>query len=485
LEQYSVEAQTSGQDRHRVKIVATVGPASHSAESLEALVHAGVDVFRLNFSHGTRGEHAETFHRIREIGERLDVAVAVLADLQGPKIRTGMLAGGQPVLLRQGDSFTITTQQVEGTATQVSTDFHELPRHVAIGQRLLLDDGRLAVTVTRVTETDVACEVVYGGMLGEHKGINLPGMLVDIPPLTDKDIADLGFCLDLGVDYIAMSFVQRADDIRAARQIMRDLRRARVPIIAKIEKRQALENLDAILQAFDGVMVARGDLGVETSPEEVPVWQKRIIQRANAAEKVVITATQMLESMVGSPRPTRAEASDVANAVWDGTDAVMLSAETAIGQYPVETVATMSRIIQAAEKAHLTQRAWQPRRGSHAHAIAHAACNLTQELKVAALAVFTKSGRTAQMASKARPDTPIYAITDDPALCRRLALWWGVRPLTLPFRRTTEEMMDRIEAHLLERELLLPGATIILVGSTPVAAQGRTNFLKVHTIRQK
>ena len=470
--------------RHQAKIVVTLGPASSGEDRLEALMSAGADVFRLNFSHGTHQEHADTFHRIRKVAERLNVVVAVLADLQGPKIRTGPLQQEQPVELRKGDSFTITTRPVEGDAQEVSTGFQDLPRYAVIGQRLLLDDGNLELCVSAVSETDVTCEVVHGGPLGEHKGINLPGILVDIPALTEKDREDLELGLELGVDYIALSFVQRGEDVQPVREVLH-AHHANVPVIAKIEKRQALQNLEAILQAFDGVMVARGDLGVEASPEEVPIWQKRIIQRANAVEKPVITATQMLETMVDNPRPTRAEASDVANAVWDGTDAVMLSAETAIGHYPVEAVATMARIIHEAETGRWPGRTWEPHFRTHAHAISNAACNLTRELHVAALVVFTSSGRTAQLASKARPETPILALTDDPAVCRRLALWWGVHPVLFPFRRTLEAMTSWMEEYVLEQGAVEPGDSVVLVGSIPVTVRGQTNFVKLHRIRQR
>lgn len=462
----------------QAKIVATLGPASNSEEAIAGLVRAGADVFRLNFSHGTREEQVETYRRVRSVGRDLGAPVAVLADVQGPKIRTGALAGGTPVELQPGGCFTITSRPIPGGPEGVSTTFDGLPAFTAPGARLLLDDGRIELRVARVDGPDVICDVVQGGLLGEHKGISLPAALLDVPVLTEKDVADLALCLDLGVDYLAMSFVQRAEDVKAARAAMRG--RPRIPVIAKIEKRPALQHLDAIIQAFDGVMVARGDLGVETSPEEVPVWQKRIIQRANAAEKVVITATQMLESMVNSARPTRAEASDVANAVWDGSDAVMLSAETAIGRNPTEAVATMARIINRAESVGWQGNHVQGRHPSYAHAIAHAACTLTRELDVAALVVFTRTGRTAQLVSKGRPRTSIIAISDDPAVCRRLALWWGVYPVLQPFQRSTEDMIEAIEGVLLAQRLVQPGQTIVLVGSTPVTARARTNFLKVH-----
>ncbi|MBI2885699.1 MAG: pyruvate kinase [Chloroflexi bacterium] len=468
--------------QRQAKIVATVGPATSSAEMLEALLRAGVDVFRLNFSHGTPEEHTQVVRSIREVSQRCGRVPAVLADLQGPRIRTGALAQG-PIHLRAGQPFTVTTRSLLGDAAAVSTDYAGLPSAAQPGQRLLLDDGNLELRVESVSTTDILCVVTVGGPLGEHKGVILPGAALDLPPLTEKDQGDLTLGLDLGVDYIALSFVQQASDAELVRKVLR-ARDAHVPVIAKIERLEALQNLDTILRAFDGVMVARGDLGVEVAPEEVPVWQKRIIRRANEAGKLVITATQMLESMVVKPRPTRAEASDVANAVWDGTDAVMLSAETAVGAHPQETVDTMARIIHQAEAPGWFQPAWEARPSSHSEAVCHAACHLTRELEVAALVVLTTSGRTAHLISKARPNTPILAITDDPAVCRQLALWWGVQPYLLPFRRSTEEMIAATEEFLMERGAVSPGDTIVLVGSTPVAARGRTNFVKVHHVRQ-
>src|SRR5215212_4585737 len=335
--------------QRRAKIVATIGPATDTEESLEALLAAGVDVVRLNFSHGTHDEHAGRLAMVRSIADRLRRPVAVMLDLQGPKIRTGTLAGGQPVTLKRGQSFAITTNEVEGTAERVSTTYPGLPTDCRVGDTVLVDDGRIKLIVTRTGPHEVAFQVVEGGVLKEHKGINLPGVAVSAPALSEKDEEDLAFGLAQGVDLVALSFVRAANDIHLARAFMAKHGKA-LPLISKLEKPQAIDQLDAILAASDGVMVARGDLGVELPPEDVPPIQKTIIRKANQLGKPVITATQMLESMINSPTPTRAEASDVANAVWDGTDAVMLSGESAIGQYPVETVQVMDRIIAEAEK---------------------------------------------------------------------------------------------------------------------------------------
>ncbi len=467
----------------RTKIVATVGPACESPEQLEAMVRAGVDVFRLNFSHGTQEEHGRTFRLVRELSAQAGRAIAVLGDLQGPKIRTGALQA-EEFQLKSGATFTITTRPVPGDEREVSTTFDRLPEYATPGQRLLLDDGRLELQVVEVQGDDIRCTVVQGGPLRAHKGINLPDTKVAISPLTEKDLDDLAFCLDLGVDYLALSFIQHPDDLLPARQMMR-ARRVRVPLIAKIEKPAAMEHLDGILRAFDGAMVARGDLGVETSPEQVPVYQKRIIRLANEMGKPVITATQMLESMTHAPRPTRAEASDAANAVWDGTDAVMLSGETAIGEFPIETVETLARIVVEAEGDPSSSRARQASAfpDSRSAAVVHAACDLCGEREVVALVVLTRSGRTAQLASALRPEVPVIALTPDPAVCRRLALWSGVYPYQVPFMKSTDGMVLAAEDFLLAEGLVEPRQMVVIAGSMPLIARARTNFVKLHRIR--
>ncbi len=380
------------------KIVCTIGPASRSAKIIERLMGAGMDVARLNFSHGSHADHAQSIALIRAAAIKHEKPVAILADLQGPKIRTGPLAGGSPVLLRSGQKFIITTAKVLGDSTRVSTVFRPLPREVHRGDRILLSDGLIELRVEQVRGQEVICEVINGGALGEHKGINLPGIQLRVPALTPKDRADLLFALKHGANYIAVSFVRRPEDVVLAKSLIRRAKKD-TPVIAKLEKPEAIENIDGILRVADGVMVARGDLGVEMSPERVPVVQKMIINRARQARRPVITATQMLESMTENPRPTRAEASDVANAIFDGSDAVMLSAETASGKYPVESVSMMARIIEDAEAsiAEFPRPAPQEKL-KVAETVAELVCHASRELHMRVIAVFTHSGFTARRA---------------------------------------------------------------------------------------
>jgi pyruvate kinase len=381
-----------------------------------------------------------------------------------------------------GAPLTITTRPVVGTTHLVSTTYQHLPGDVRPGDRILLNDGLLELRVVATGPEQVETEVVHGGPLGQYKGINLPGVLVSAPALTPKDHEDLRFGLAQGVDYVALSFVRQADDVRAARAAIQAAG-AETPIIVKLEKPEALRELPAILACCDGVMVARGDLGVELSPEQVPLAQKHIIREALLRGIPVITATQMLESMIENPRPTRAEASDVANAVLDGTDAVMLSGETAIGRYPVETVAMMARIVREVE-GEAAARHGALRHGvqTHAHAVAHAAVELAETANAQAIVVFTRSGRTAQLVAGTRPAVPIYAFTDEPAVARRLALWWGVVPLVTEVRDNTDAMIEQVEQELRRRELVAPGELVVVIGSAPVLVAGRTNFIKLQTI---
>jgi pyruvate kinase len=472
----------------RAKIVATLGPATASEERIEGVLRAGVDVVRLNFSHGTQAEHGERIARVRAAAGRLGRAVAVLQDLQGPKIRTGRLEGGGPVTLVTGAQLVITTRDALGNPNLISTTYERLPADVKPGDTLLLDDGRLRLSVVSSGDDEVLARVEHGGPLGEHKGINLSGVAVSAPALTDKDRADLEFGLGQGVDFVALSFVRTAAEVEVARQLVESHGR-KVPLITKLEKPQAIENLDAILDASDGVMVARGDLGVELPAEEVPMIQKTIIRKANHLGKPVITATQMLESMVSQPSPTRAEATDVANAVWDGTDAVMLSAESAVGQYPIEAVQMMDRIVTEAEK-HLTRPDPRAGRVSHAHAVARAARSLAEDLDVKAIVCFTRSGRTARLLSRDRPRVPILAFTSDRLLERRLALWWGVTPLhrspltgaRAALSDSTDELLDYMERALLEHGMVHEGDRVVVVGAIPFRADVHTNFLKLHQV---
>lgn len=467
----------------RTKIVATVGPACSSRETLRRLVEAGVDVFRLNFSHGTHEGHAAVFRSIRALAKRLRANVCIMEDLQGPKVRTGRLKGGGPVGLVPGKTVKITTRPIVGDEACFSTTYRRLPRDVKRGDTVLLDDGLLALRVTGVGKEEVRCRVVVGGPLGEHKGINLPGVLVSAPALTRKDRRDLAFGLRLGVDAVALSFVRRARDIRTARGLIRRLG-GDAPVIAKIEQPEAIDELDAILEEADGVMVARGDLGVELSPESVPVLQKLIIREAICCGKPVITATQMLESMVNKPVPTRAEASDVANAIFDGTDAVMLSAETAMGRYPVAAVAMMARIAEAAEEVAEAPEAGLFEGGSMSipASVADAAVSAARDVGARAVVVFTMSGATARLLAQRRPGCGIHAFSPLPATCRRLALVWGVEAHAMPMAAATDELVGRAERRLSRLGEVARGDRVVFVaGATPLP--GATNMLKVVEIR--
>lgn len=465
------------------KIVATLGPATEDEAVLRELIGAGVEVVRINFSYGDQDGHARHIAAVRRVAEETARVVAIMQDLQGPKIRIGTLRGGNPVELRQGARLVITTRHVEGTEERVSANYTGLPQDVHPGDRILLDDGLISLQVTAVSGDEVECVVVHGGRLREGKGMNLPGVAVSAPALTEKDQDDLRFGLAQGVDLVALSFVRRRQDAQAARRIMTDFGR-KVPLLAKIEKPEALEHLDGILRAFDGVMVARGDLGVELSVEKVPVAQKRIIDRANVFGKPVITATQMLESMTYSPQPTRAEASDVANAVLDGTDAVMLSGETAVGQYPVAAVRAMVRIIREAETLTAPALSTAHRRPTRAHAVCYAAATLASEIGAEALAAFTRSGRTAQILSKLRPAVPTFALCERQATARQLALWRGVIPLVVEENGRREEVTARIARELRARALVAKGSSVIVVGAAPGGPAGRTNFIRLLHLRE-
>jgi pyruvate kinase len=444
----------------------------------------GMDVARLNFSHGSHQEHGQVVERVRRAARREDRTICVLQDLQGPKIRTGVLKDHVPVSLETGAPVTITPRQVEGTAALISTTFQGLSREVSPGTRILLSDGLIELCVVRVRGRDVECEVVNGGQLGEHKGINLPGIALSIPALTEKDRSDLEFGLKLGVDMIAVSFVRSADDVRFVKKLIAG-HGSEVPVIAKLEKPQALENLEEIFQAADGVMVARGDLGVEMPPEKVPVIQKRVIRRSAQWRKPVITATQMLESMIENPRPTRAEASDVANAIFDGTDAVMLSAETASGRYPREAVSMMARIIVEAEQNLPDFTPPQRRRDKHSLTIAEAICesisHAAEDLHMAAIAVFTDSGNTARMISKYRPKAGIYAFSQGFAVCNRMNLFWGVRPVLHPQAHNADGMVSAAEQELLRQRRVRVGDVVGVVAGTKMAS-GSTNFMRLHRV---
>ncbi len=473
------------QPARRAKIVCTIGPASSSEAVLRDLLRLGMDVARLNFSHGTHGEHAQIIERLRRVAATEQRTICILQDLQGPKMRTGRLHGRAPVLLKEGARLTLTPRDVPGTASLISTSFPGLANEVHPGARILLADGLLELEVKAVRGDDVECEVMHGGMLGEHKGINLPGTALSIPSLTEKDRKDLEFGLRHQVDLVALSFVRTAADVLQTKRLIGQ-RRNDVPVVAKLEKPQAIDRLEEIFEVADGVMVARGDLGVEMPAEQVPIIQKHIIRRAAEWRKPVITATQMLESMVENPRPTRAEASDVANAIFDGTDALMLSAETASGKYPREAIAMMGRIILEAE-AHIGDLpAYQRRRRerqslSISETICESVAHAAEDLKMRAIAVYTETGTTARLVSKYRPKAPVYAFAHRKPVCNRCNLFWGVFPVTCKHVRSAEEMVRQAEGELLRRELVRPGEVLAVISGTR-GASGSTNLMRLHIV---
>ena len=476
----------------KAKIVATIGPASQKEETLERLIHAGINVARLNFSHGTHEQHAERIASIRKVSERLGVPIGILQDLQGPKIRVGELP--EIIQLSEGELVTLYatgTTPPEGDGHKIPVDFRQLFDSVRTSDRLLLDDGRLTLEVLSVKDLNaLTAKVIIGGILSSHKGINLPGVQLRIACFTEKDEADLAFGISQGVDAVAISFVRTAEDLKKVRDALEHFSEGKhLPLlIAKLEKPEALDNLDAILEIVDGVMVARGDLGVELPPERVPVLQKHIIRTANARAKLVITATQMLESMISNPLPTRAEASDVANAVFDGTDAVMLSAETAAGKYPVESVQMMDRIVREAEP-HFIEWGMELNvsgfEQSDAASMSRAAQVLANDKNVTAVACFTTRGQTAWLMSKIRPRVPIIAFTPNEDTYRRLTFMWGVRPHQVEFVNTIEEMLDHVEADLLRFHVVQPGDQVVLVCGFPVGAVRPPNMALLHTIGER
>jgi pyruvate kinase len=472
----------------RTKIIATIGPASESEQTLTKLIQAGMNVARLNFSHGSYPDHAIRIERIRRLSHELSRPIAILQDLQGPKIRTGILAR-ESVQLIKGQTLTLTTQPVVGDANLVSVDYPALSRSVKPGNRILLDDGQLELSVVHVRPDQVETRVVLGGELKAHKGVNLPGAQLDLPGFTQKDEEDLEFGLQQGVDGVAISFVRLPQDVITVREAIARLApdRTWTPIIAKLERPEALDNLEDIILSADGVMVARGDLGVEMSPESVPIAQKEIIEKANCHARLVITATQMLDSMIHNPRPTRAEASDVANAIFDGSDAVMLSGETAAGQYPVESVEMMHAITCQAE-SHLAE--WGHWKGTctpessqdDAYFLTLAARELAQDRNVAAIAVFTQSGRTALLMSKTRPGVPILAFTPNLETYQRLSFYWGVYPHLVPHVDTIEDMLKEVEAAMIASTPILAGEQVVVICGFPVRNIRPTNLALLYTV---
>ena len=466
--------------RRRVKIVCTMGPATASPERIRGLVEAGMDVARLNFSHGSHEDHQKMYELVREAANECGRAVAVLADLQGPKIRLGRFADG-PYEWRTGDIVTITSDDIVGTADRVSCTYRKLPQEVRVGDRLLIDDGRVAIEVLGVEGNDIRSLVVEGGPVSNNKGVSLPNVAVSVPAMSEKDEEDLRFALGLGVDLVALSFVRSPDDIKLVHQIMAEEGRT-VPVIAKVEKPEAVNHLEAIVLAFDGVMVARGDLGVELPLDQVPLVQKLAVQLCRENAKPVIVATQMLDSMIDNSRPTRAEASDVANAVLDGTDAVMLSGETSVGKYPVLTVSTMARIISTTEAGSFGVPRLQHDPRTHGGALTVAASQIARNIGAKALVAFSQTGDTVRRLSRLHCDLPLLAFTPVPEVRDQLALSWGVETFLTDFVQHTDDMFRQVDGKMLGLGLAKPGDYVVVVAGSPPNAPGSTNTLRVHQL---
>ncbi|RZU53020.1 pyruvate kinase [Krasilnikovia cinnamomea] len=464
----------------RAKIVCTMGPATASPERIRGLVEAGMDVARLNFSHGSHEDHQHVYNLVREAARETGRAVAVLADLQGPKIRLGKFANG-PHEWRTGDAVTITSDDLLGTPDRVSCTYKKLPQEVKVGDRLLIDDGKVAVEVAGVDGNDIRCLVVEGGPVSNNKGVSLPNVAVSVPAMSEKDEADLRFALNMGVDLVALSFVRSPDDIKLVHQIMAEEGRHR-PVLAKVEKPEAVTHLEQIVMAFDGVMVARGDLGVELPLEQVPLVQKRAVQLCRENAKPVIVATQMLDSMIENSRPTRAEASDVANAVLDGADAVMLSGETSVGKYPVLTVSTMARIITTTENGAFDVPRLQHDPRTHGGALTVAASQIARNIGAKALVAFSQTGDTVRRLSRLHCQLPLLAFTPVPEVRDQLALSWGVETFLTDFVQHTDDMFRQVDRALLGLGLAKPGDYVVVVAGSPPNAPGSTNTLRVHQL---
>lgn len=465
----------------RAKIVCTLGPAVESPEKIRELIAAGMNMARLNLSHGEYAEHQARLDMVRAAAKEQGQAVAILVDLQGPKIRLARFAHG-PHELARGDIFTITTDEVEGTKERVGTTYKSLPRDCKAGDRILIDDGKVTVEVVEVKGNDVITKVIEPGAVSNNKGINLPGVAVSVPALSEKDMEDLRWGLKAGADFIALSFVRNAEDITGVHQIMDEVG-IRVPVIAKIEKPQAVANLESIIDAFDGIMVARGDLGVELPIEDVPLVQKRCVEMARESAKPVIVATQMLDSMISNSRPTRAEATDCANAVLDGADALMLSGETSVGDFPIEAVQTMARIIEKTEEGGLDRiRPLSHTPRTKGGAITKAATQVGEIVGAKFLVAFTKSGDSARRMARLRSHIPILALTPDLGTYNRMALTWGVEPMLAPMVNHTDEMVKQVDSILLLSQRALEGEVVMIVAGSPPGIPGSTNAMRVHRI---
>lgn len=469
----------------KTKIVCTLGPATNDVEIMKQLIHNGMDAARINFSHGTYETHAETIAKLKQAREELNAPIPLILDTKGPEIRVKTFKEDK-VRLEEDATFTLTTREVEGDVNIVSVTYADLPKDVHRGSRILIDDGLIELKVEDITETDVVCKVVNGGVVKSHKGVNLPGVEVNLPSLMEKDIEDLKFGVENGFDIVAASFIRSAEDVLKIRRVLEENGGGQMHIISKIENQQGVENIDKILEASDGIMVARGDLGVEIPPEEVPLVQKILIAKANRIGKPVITATQMLESMVHSPRPTRAEANDVANAIFDGSDAIMLSGETAAGAYPLEAVATMARIALKAESAvdyaAKLANTTEPARVNITNAISMAACATAAELKTAAITTVTKSGFTARMISRYRPACPLIASTSDETVWRQMNLIWGCKPMLYTGELPRGGVFDTALEIAVKSGLLKNGDTVVSALGMPLGFSGATNTLRVDIV---
>jgi pyruvate kinase len=464
----------------KAKIICTLGPASDTLEVIEGLVRAGMNVARLNFSHGTQEDHRRRVATLRKVSRKLGIPVAILQDIQGPKIRLGKFEGGH-LTVKAGQKVTLTTRDMLGHGTLIPTPVRSLPRDVERGHVVLLDDGRVRLRVMKVEGRDISCRVEVGGLLKDHKGLNLPGAAMSVPTITEKDVEDLAFGQELGVDYVALSFVRTADDVKKARAHVAKLQ---TPLIAKIEKPQAVEDLEAIAAAADGIMVARGDLGVEMPLEQLPAIQKRIVHEVNRMGGIVIVATEMLESMVGNARPTRAEVSDVANAILDGADAVMLSGETAAGRYPIEAVDTMARIVEETERGVTRHQHHSPFERSEdlGTGMAAAAVAAAQQLGIETIVAYTESGHTARLISEFRPRARIIALTPNPETVHRMALYWGVTGLQVSRVTSTDAMLKQVRRLCRDEALCEIGSTVVVVAGVPLNVPGNTNLMSLHRI---
>ncbi|OWA34608.1 pyruvate kinase [Saccharibacillus sp. O16] len=469
----------------KTKIVCTIGPASESLENTKKLIMAGMNVARMNFSHGDFEEHGNRIKNIRQASQELGKSVALLLDTKGPEIRTGKIAV-EPLDLVEGETITLTTEEIAGDKNRLSVSYIDLPKDVTVGSTILIDDGLIGLSVTKVEGTEIECRIVNGGQIKSRKGVNVPGVSISLPGITEKDTNDIVFGIEQGVDFIAASFVRKASDVLEIRELLKKHNAEHIQIISKIENQEGVDNLDEILEVSDGLMVARGDLGVEIPAEEVPIVQKQMIEKCNRAGKPVITATQMLDSMQRNPRPTRAEASDVANAILDGTDAIMLSGETAAGKYPVESVQTMSRIAEKAESAianrEILKKQSEAQQKSVTESISQSVAHAAWNLDVKAIVTSTQSGTTARMISKYRPVAPIIAVTTQEQTLRRLALAWGVVPVKGEVAETTDELFESALEGAKKSGLVEKGDLVVITAGVPLGRSGSTNLIKVDHI---